>query len=1235
MANELGMHPVRCSVALPGDENPENDTLLAWTVVRVRLDATVLEINAPAGVVDSGLLVTPKALVANQSAREETFWVYMMVSTGYEESTLVTLAAGATGAVTFPDWSASPVGTWDVTCWTGLAGDVEPGNDTCRGWVEVGSRHDVGCCYIVAPTGVMDSGTAVLPRAAVANWGLGSELVPVRMRIEPDYFDERVVEVSPGDTVVVAFSEWNAGRVGVAAVRCSTALENDTLTGNDLATDSVWVVNRPDVAVTDLYAPSGQVESGAVVVPLARVCNYSAGPVLVPVRMRIGETYDVLRTKLLVAGGKDTVEFAGWVASPLGWSAVVCSTEVAGDTNHANDLKRDSVLVGAYRDAAVLTIVQPAGVVDSGTTVNPAAIIANFGTSSGVVPVRMRITGGYDSLVHRFVPAGAVDTVEFPSWTASPAGMQSVRCSTELAGDMCVGNDYGDGTVVVGVRRDAACIAVLAPTGIIDSGTTVNPVAVVANYSTSATTVPVLMRIGDGYLKTTHPFLGPGEVDTVSFPEWRAEPYGQVSVTCSTGLAFDERNKNDVVRVDVFVEHVLDAGVTDIIVPVGSVDSGRNVIPKARIVNFGPRREPVPVELRIGGFYRSTRTKTLESGEADTVHFDVWPVTEIGLHMIRCSTMLGRDLNPANDFRDEWVEVNWRDAGCIRIAEPTGVIRAGSIVRPTAWVRNFGSQPTRVPAVFRAGPGYAEVRITDSLAPGDSAELQFPEFTIAPGPLMVSCSTALHLDMHTANDRLMQTVYGADRTVVLEPDSGCEVPAGGTARYALVCTNNGNAADTVDITWYNTRAGWVVELLDSTGTTPLSDHNSNGRPDLGELVPGGSARFVCQLTVPIEEHGRVVDTTEVQATSGTDPSVSDRARLSTRVKVIANVMIEPDQRGSTAPGVTYEHRFSVTNLGNAEDRVDVNLYSAKGSWRRELRDGGGKSLEDQNGNGLPDVGPIPPFGGSIELCLHVRPDAQTKLGEADTTSVRVTSLADETAEDQATAITDVAGSVTALVVEPDIAAALPVGDSAAYQLWVETQGTIEAVVNLAVSASANWQVRLYDEAGTTELKDSDADGMPDLGRVGPATRTFFTVRAAAPEAGILAGNVDSLFCATVRIEASLSGNKGLNDSAVLRLTAVPRFEVHNYANPFQERTRFILSVPSPGRVSLTVYNRLGERLRTLVDNREYPTGIYAVEWDGTNGAGRRLAPGIYLYELELVPNQGLPRRIMKKAILKR
>ncbi|MEO0078079.1 MAG: FlgD immunoglobulin-like domain containing protein, partial [candidate division WOR-3 bacterium] len=100
-------------------------------------------------------------------------------------------------------------------------------------------------------------------------------------------------------------------------------------------------------------------------------------------------------------------------------------------------------------------------------------------------------------------------------------------------------------------------------------------------------------------------------------------------------------------------------------------------------------------------------------------------------------------------------------------------------------------------------------------------------------------------------------------------------------------------------------------------------------------------------------------------------------------------------------------------------------------------------------------------------------------------------------------------------------------------------------------------------------------------------------------------------------------------------TAVPRFEVHNYSNPFKDRTRFILSVPVPGKVSLTVYNRLGERIKTLVDNETRPTGIYAVEWDGTNAAGKRLAPGIYLYELELVPVQGLPQRILKKAIIKR
>ena len=35
-------------------------------------------------------------------------------------------------------------------------------------------------------------------------------------------------------------------------------------------------------------------------------------------------------------------------------------------------------------------------------------------------------------------------------------------------------------------------------------------------------------------------------------------------------------------------------------------------------------------------------------------------------------------------------------------------------------------------------------------------------------------------------------------------------------------------------------------------------------------------------------------------------------------------------------------------------------------------------------------------------------------------------------------------------------------------------------------------------------------------------------------------------------------------------------------------------------------------LKRLVDNQPYTTGIYSLGWDGTDNAGKRLAPSIYL-----------------------
>ena len=53
----------------------------------------------------------------------------------------------------------------------------------------------------------------------------------------------------------------------------------------------------------------------------------------------------------------------------------------------------------------------------------------------------------------------------------------------------------------------------------------------------------------------------------------------------------------------------------------------------------------------------------------------------------------------------------------------------------------------------------------------------------------------------------------------------------------------------------------------------------------------------------------------------------------------------------------------------------------------------------------------------------------------------------------------------------------------------------------------------------------------------------------------------------------------------------------------------------PSNVSLTIYNLLGQNVKTLVDGSQY-AGESSVVWDGTNDAGTRVASGVYFYRLK-------------------
>jgi len=82
--------------------------------------------------------------------------------------------------------------------------------------------------------------------------------------------------------------------------------------------------------------------------------------------------------------------------------------------------------------------------------------------------------------------------------------------------------------------------------------------------------------------------------------------------------------------------------------------------------------------------------------------------------------------------------------------------------------------------------------------------------------------------------------------------------------------------------------------------------------------------------------------------------------------------------------------------------------------------------------------------------------------------------------------------------------------------------------------------------------------------------------------------------------------------------AVPRsFELHaNYPNPFNPDTRIAFSLDQPGRVRLTVFNLLGQKIATLFD-RAAPAGRHDLLWDGTDERGQVVASGVYFYRLDV------------------
>jgi len=88
------------------------------------------------------------------------------------------------------------------------------------------------------------------------------------------------------------------------------------------------------------------------------------------------------------------------------------------------------------------------------------------------------------------------------------------------------------------------------------------------------------------------------------------------------------------------------------------------------------------------------------------------------------------------------------------------------------------------------------------------------------------------------------------------------------------------------------------------------------------------------------------------------------------------------------------------------------------------------------------------------------------------------------------------------------------------------------------------------------------------------------------------------------------------------------FEVFpNYPNPFNPATEITYRLPDPGKVDITVFNLLGQRVRALVSEAQ-EAGLHKITWDATDDRGSLLSGGTYFYLIEAGSNRFVGKMLL-------
>lgn len=172
-------------------------------------------------------------------------------------------------------------------------------------------------------------------------------------------------------------------------------------------------------------------------------------------------------------------------------------------------------------------------------------------------------------------------------------------------------------------------------------------------------------------------------------------------------------------------------------------------------------------------------------------------------------------------------------------------------------------------------------------------------------------------DPNGAADAAAEISYASPEGVAITPGASANddvqlagsVPSGSSVTFTQTLVNNGDAADTFDLSALMTGlpAGSVVQLLRADGT-PLADSDGDGVADSGPVAPGQRATILVKVLFPARDAGGLPvsdpdgGSVLITATSSLEPAVNN-----TTTDLIGAV---------TSPSVAFGDRDTGNNGGN-------------------------------------------------------------------------------------------------------------------------------------------------------------------------------------------------------------------------------------------------------------------------------------------------------------------------------